>query len=375
MTDKPKQVELNLVAVIQRVLRGKYVLLATTILGTLIAVIVAHVTKPWYYAQAQFLPPHYTDISGSPSAMLLGGGTDSSDLYLGLLVSRSVQDDVVDHLGLRAIYHAPNQSVARFLLQKNSTFGVGRNSLILVAVKASDPQLAAKIANAYLAALYRLNGTMVGSSSDARRSFFQKQLKEQRADLDKAELALKQTQEKNGLVLPGGEAQAGLNATVQLQTQLDGAEERLAGLLVSGTDQNPDVIQARAQIAQLRAQLARQQQDTSAKSGGILSNNRIPGVTLEFEEKERDVKAAETAYDSLADQYGRARLASIDPGPQLEVVDPAVPPEFPAGPNRNSIIQEGVAFGFLAGLFYLLFFEPLRRLLRAYQEHPLNQPR
>jgi uncharacterized protein involved in exopolysaccharide biosynthesis len=375
MTEKPNLVEFNLVAVVHRVLRGKYVLISTTILGAVIGVLVAHFTKPWYFSQSQFLPPRYTDSSGSPSALLLGGGTDASDLYLGLLVSRSVQDDVVDHLGLKAAYHTRSQAAARSFLQKNSFFGVGRNSLVFVTVKAENPQLAANIANAYLEALYRLNGTMVASSSDARRAFFQQQLKEQRADLDKAELALKETEEKTGTVLLGGEAQAGLQTAVQLQSQIDSADERLAGLLVSETDQNPQVIQARAQIAQLRDQLARQQQDDNAKSLGIPSNNRYPGLTLEFEEKQRDVKQAEDAYEGLMQQYGRARLASIDPGPQLEVVDRAVPPEGPAGPNRQSLMQYGAIGGFFCGLLYLLFFDPFRRLLRIFLVDPSTQPR
>lgn len=376
MTDKSNQVEFNLVAVIRRVLRGKYVLLATTLLGAIIALIDAHVTKPWYFAQSEFLPPRYTDLtSGSPSALLLGGGADASDLYLGLLVSRSVQDDVVDHLNLKTVYHTPSQTAARFLLQKNSTFGVGRNSLVFVTVKAESPDLAAKIANAYLDALYRLNGSMVSSSSDARRVFFEQQLIDERAELEKAEEALKETQEKTGLFLPQGEAQAGLNATAQLQGQLDAAEDRLAGLLVGATDQNPQVVQARAQIAQLRSQLARQQQNDSAQSAGIPSNNRFPGLTLEVEEKERDVRAAETSYDTLLAQYGKARLASIDPGPQLEIVDRAVPPEFKSGPNTRSLLQYGIIAGFLAGLLYLLFFEPLRGMLRAFQAQPSTQPR
>jgi uncharacterized protein involved in exopolysaccharide biosynthesis len=376
MTDTSNQVEFNLIAVIQRVLRGKYVLLATTLFGAVIAIVAAHVTKPWYYSQSQFLPPRYNDLTGgSPSALLLGGGADASDLYLGLLVSRSVQDDVVNHLNLKAVYHTPSQTAARFLLQKDSSFGVGRNSLVFVTVKASDPKLAADIANTYLDALYRLNGEMVSSSSDARRLFFQQQLTAQRAELEQAELALKQTEEKTGLVLPTGEAQAGLNATAQIQAQLDAAEDRLAGLLVGFTDQNPQVIQARAQIVQLRSQLARQQRDDHPESAGIPPNSQLPGLTLEVEEKERDVRAAQSSYDTLLQQYGKARLASIDPGPQLEVVDRAVPSEFKAGPNGQRLLEYGVGIGFLLGLLYLLFFEPLRRMLRVYRAYPSTQPR
>ena len=38
---------------------------------------------------------------------------DPSDMYLGMLASRSVSDDVVDHLGLMAIYQAKTRVDAR----------------------------------------------------------------------------------------------------------------------------------------------------------------------------------------------------------------------------------------------------------------------
>lgn len=377
MIQKTNQIEVNLMTVLRRISRGKYVLLATTMVGIVTAFVLVKTTKPYYFSSAQFLPPHYTDLSGNggASALLLGGGMDASDLYLGLLVSRTVQDDVVNHIGLREIYHAPNQSIARFVLQKNSIFAVGRNSLVFVNVKADDPQLAARIANAYLDALYRLNGTMVSSSSDARRVFYQQQLNEERAHLDKAEQAFAEMEETTGVVLPGGVAEAGLGATAQLQAQINASEERLTGLLVGATDQNPEVIQARAQIAQLRTQMARQQQDTNEQTTGLPSARRLPRITLKYQEKERDVKQAEAAYDALLQQYARARLATIDPGPQLEVVDRAVPAEMKSGPDRRLIMELGVVLGFLPGLLYLIIFEPLRHVLRRWRDTPVEVTR
>jgi uncharacterized protein involved in exopolysaccharide biosynthesis len=89
----------------------------------------------------------------------------------------------------------------------------------------------------------------------------------------------------------------------------------------------------------------------------------MPGVTLEIEKKQRDVHISEDSYSGLLQQYARARLATIDPGPQLEVVDYAVPAEFKAGPNRKTLVEEGFGIGLLVGLLYLIFFEPLRRLV------------
>jgi uncharacterized protein involved in exopolysaccharide biosynthesis len=354
-------VEFSLIDVLRRVAQGRYLLLATVLLGLATGLIAGFVWKPWYTAEAVFLPPRGGDI-GSSAAMLLGGATDSSDLYLGLLASRTLQDDVIDHVGLKSVYRVNSQSLARFLLSKQSKFSVGRNSLVSVNVLSSDPKLSAQIANAYVDALYRVNSTMVRSSSNARRAFYEQELGDQRAVLAKAEMELKDTEQATGLVLPAGEAQASVNETVSLQTQIGQAEERLAGLLVGATDQNAQVVQARAQLAQLRGQLERTQAAT-AKGQGIPASSQLPGLTLEVEQKQRAVRQAEAAYELLLTQSARARLAATDPGPQLEIVDAAVPPEFPAGPNRRNLAVYGTVVGFLLGLLYILFVAPLRRLM------------
>jgi uncharacterized protein involved in exopolysaccharide biosynthesis len=361
-------VEFSLIDAVRRLYRGRYLLLGVAVAASLLGLAIAKLEKPWYVSESEFLPPHYTDLNAAPTALLLSSGSEASDLYLGLLVSRTVEDDVVDHLNLKSVYRVPSQTVARGLLRANSAFSVGRNSLVTVTVKAKDPVLASNIANAYLDALYRLNGEMVSSSSQARSAFYQQQLSEQRSKLTDAEQALKLTQEKTGLVLPAGEAQANLTATAQLQAQVGAAEERLAGLLVSETDQNPQVVEARAQLSQVRGELARMQAD-SAQTTGLTPNRALPALTLEVDEKARDVKSAETTYDALLAQYEKARLTSIDPGPQLQIVDHAVPSEFKAGPNSRKQMVVGFLLGLMLGLIYLLAIEPLRRLGTAIK-HP-----
>lgn len=358
-------IEFNLVDVLRRVVRGKRLLLVGTLTGLILGTVISIFWKPWFEAQAVFLPPKATDFSTAmPTASSLLGSTDTSDVYLGMLGSRTIQDDVIDRMGLIGIYHAPNHTRARLLLTANSSFSVGRNTLISVNVKASNPKLAADIANAYLDALYRLNGQMVESSSVRRSGFFKEQLEQQRDALMKAEDDLRQSEERTGVVLPAGEAQAGINATARTQAQIDTAEATLAGLLVGETDQAPDVVQVRAQLGQLRAQLSHQLAAVSKGQDGVVPTGTLPALTLDVAQKERDVKLSEAAYESLLQQYGRARLASIDPGPQFQIVDHAVPPEYKAGPSRRLLILGGLAAGFFLALFYLLFFEPLRGLVR-----------
>jgi tyrosine-protein kinase Etk/Wzc len=171
-------------------------------------------------------------------------------------------------------------------------------------------------------------------------------------------------------VFPAGEAQAGIAATAALQGELNAAEVRLAGLLLGGTEQNSEVVQARAQVAQLRAQLGHQQADSSA-SAGLASNKRLPSLALAFAQREREVRLKETVFEALVQQYEKARLSSIDPGPQLQIVDQASAPEKKAGPNRRLIVIAGAAFGLFAGLAGLLLLDPLRQLLLLLRGAPL----
>src|SRR6185437_4084586 len=261
-----------------------------------------------------------TGMGMAASALLMQ--QDPSDVYLGMLGSRSVQDDVIDHVGLMAVYHAKTKTIARNALKHQSKFKVNKNSLISVDVNAGDPKLASKIANAYLDALYRLNGSMVASASAHRRQFYEEQMESQKEALDAAEVALKQAEEKTGIVLPEGVAQASLRAIVDLQAEIGSQEAKLSALRMGATEDNPQVVQARAQLAELRSQLAQQQANTAkqAHRSGLASSAVLPGLAMEIVRKMRDVKLNETLYDTLTAQYEKARIESLDPGPQFQIV-------------------------------------------------------
>ena len=369
-----EEITISMFGVVRRVEAGKKLLFLCTLAGLLLGLGIALVARPWYQAEAVFLPPEKTDLSSvtSPSAAALLMNQDSTDIYLGLLASRSVADDVIERTGLMKVFRSKFKVDARAELGSISKFTVNKNQLIFVQVKWGDPVLAASIANAYLEALYRLNGQMVASSSSHREVFFESQLTEQKEALAKAETDLKTTEEQIGIVSPEGEAQAGLLATAQLQAQVGVAENRLAGLRAGATEQNPQVVEARTQLGDLQGQLARMQASTGSRKtgGGLASTRELPGLSLEYARKQRELKLREAVFNGLTQQYEKARLAAIDPGPQLQIVDRAIVPERKAGPSRRLCVTVGVLLGFFAGLGYLLLAKPVRGLYRTYRQTP-----
>jgi uncharacterized protein involved in exopolysaccharide biosynthesis len=345
------EIEINLVLVVTRILRGYKIILACGLAGLALSVTVALLMKKSYTAEAVFLPP-----AESSQAASLFSRQDPSDLYLGMLASRSVATSVIDQVHLKDVFHVKLYTQAEAGLRGATKLSVSKNTLISIAVTTYDPKLSTDIANAYLDALYKLNGSMSASASRYRREFYEQQLVEERDKLAQAEADMQAVQEKTGLILPESEAAAGLSATARTESALQDAQTRLSTLLLSSTEQNPQVQQLRTQIAELEAQIRHQQTGANGAPGtGIPSGARLPGLMLDYVRTNRELRERETLYDSLMQQYQKARLASLDPGPQLEVVDRAILPEGKSGPPRTTIVIVSTFLSVAVSLLWVLF--------------------
>jgi tyrosine-protein kinase Etk/Wzc len=356
-------VQFDLMPTFARLLQRRVTIFLYALAGLVLGVVLAAIYPPWYAGRAVFLPPKQADLLTTSSGMSLFANSESGDLYIGLLGSRTVADDVIDRAHLMQEYNVTQREDARARLGAASAFEVDKNTLISITVRAKRPALAADIANAYLDALYRLNGQMAASGSIFRTSFFEQQLDEQRKALAAADLDLKNTQVRTGVVLPAGEAQANISATAQLQTQITLEQSRLAALRASETEENPEVARVRRSLGILQAELAARQSSSGARgSQGLPSNNKLPQLALENEEKAREVKLRQEGYEALVAQYEKARLSASDPGPQFQIVDRAVVPERKAGPPRRLFVIGGLTLGAMLGLLVVSLSSPARRL-------------
>ena len=75
----------------------------------------------------------------------------------------------------------------------------------------------------------------------------------------------------------------------------------MGSLLSSSTEQNPEVVRLRTELAGLREQLQQLQKGTN---GDMMSQREFPAAGLEYIRKERDVQYHQTLYDLLAQATG-----------------------------------------------------------------------
>ena len=127
-----------------------------------------------------------------------------------------------------------------------------------------------------------------------------------------------------------------------MKQEITAREAQLAALRTGGTEQNPQVIQLKSQIASLQGQVARMQEQNGG-SGGNASKAQMPELTMEVEREAREVKFHEALFEILTRQYENARLEEAYT-PAIELVDAAVMPDEKSWPPRKLFMLLGLSW-------------------------------
>jgi tyrosine-protein kinase Etk/Wzc len=341
--------------------------------GVLTALLVFFVLKPTYTAEAVFLPPQSSPGSamsqlagqlGSLGAVgALGGLKSPGDVYVGILESRTIADELIKRFDLRRVYKTKRLSDAEAKLKTESKFVAGKDTLITITVSADDPHRAADLANGYLDALHEQNGKLALTESAQRRVFFEQQLEHEKDALADAEVELKKTEEQTGMIAPNGQAEAAIEAIQQLRAEITSQEVELSVLQQGATDLNPQVVRAQTEIQRLHQQLQKLENDSSQRTPGNVQapTAKVPELALEYIRKQREVKYHETLFELLARQYESARLDESRETPLLQVVDKAIVPDKKSGPPRALLLLAGAFLGLVAGVVWVLLRNALHK--------------
>ena len=359
---------LDLVAVFVALFREWRTALILFALVALAGVLKVHSLKSEYVATATFLPSQGHSQVDTISSIFSPRGP--GNLYIGLLQSRSVQDNIIDRNHLLELFHTKSYETARRTLAAKSAFVEGGDSIITISVRDVNAQDAALLANAYLQGLQDLSDKMAQSQAAQTRNFFDKQLQQQRTQLDEAENAYAHLQERTGQVASGAQASEGINTIASLRGQVDALNVQLASLRQSETEQNPEMERIRSQIAQLQAQERTQEAGVASSTAGTATPaNRIPAVTLEMNRAQRSITDHTTLVTSLNSQFEAARLNEDFSHAAIEIIDRAYPPEARIWPPRRNYYLGALALAAFVALFGVV----LKLLVQRILANPTHQ--
>lgn len=316
-----------------------------------------YLIKPTFTAKTTFLPPQQQQSSAASALASLGalaglaGGAVNiktpGDQYISLMQSVNVEDRIIDRFKLMELYEAKFRFEARNKLEQNVRISLGKkDGLITVEADAKDPQLAADMANQYVAELRRLTSELALTEAQQRRAFFETELKSTKTKLSEAQLALQSGGFNAGAIK--AEPKAAAENYAQLKAQLTAAEVRLQALRRTLTDTAPEVQQQASLVGALQGQLIKLEARTDDTSGA------------DYVSRYREYKYQEALYELFSKQYEIARLDESREGGLIQVIDVATPPEHKSKPKR--------AFAALSGTLLAALLLSVALMIRHYRQ-------
>ncbi len=286
-------------------------------------------------------------VGESALASVAGLGIKNpGEMYASLFRTRTVEDAVINRFALMARYKTKNMSDARGSFEKHTTVSAGiKDGLLRISVRDTDPKMAADIANGYVEEFHTLSSNLAITEASQRRLFFQQQLSEVAENLAKAEEAMKHTQQTTGVLQIDSQAKSLIESAAMLRAQVTAKQVQIQGLSSYATDDNPEMVTARRQLAELQSQLARLGGNGQDLDPLVVPKGKAPEASMEYINSYRQMKYYETVYDLLAKQFEVAKLDEARQGAIIQVADKATPPDRKSGPHRSFFLLFAFVFG------------------------------
>jgi capsule polysaccharide export protein KpsE/RkpR len=369
-TDGTPQDSGNSVAYLQLLWRHRRVLARVALYGLLTSTILALLIPVRFESTARLMPPDSSQSGGlAMAAAALSGGAgglsgiatemlglkSTSDIFVGILSSRTVQDKLIQQFDLKKLYGNRRMEDARIDLAEHTRLSVDRKSqIIAITVADHDPKRAAAICQAYVAELNRLVAELSTSSARRERIFLEERLLAVNRDLESAEKEFSQFSSKNTAIDIKEQGKAMVEAAALLQGQLIAAESEYEGLKQIYADNNVRVRSVKARIDELKHQLEKlggkgeNATSISDQPGDSLypSIRKLPLLGVTYADLYRRTRVQEAVFESLTKEYELAKVQEVKEIPVVKVLDIPNIPDKKSFPPRLLIMLLGTALAF-----------------------------
>jgi len=342
--------------------------------GTLLFLAIALLWPASYDSQTQLMPPDQHGGALSMLAALAGGGGSGSGggagalgmlgdvvgmktsgaLFVKMLQSDTVQDDLINRFDLRRVYGIKTYQWTREKLSSRTAISEDKKSgVISISVTDHDPNRAAALAQAYVDELNHMVVSLDTSAAHRERVFLEERLKVVRQELDVTSKAFSEFASKNTAIDIKEQGKAMVESAAILQGQLIAAESELSGLEQIYAPSNVRVRSLQARVSELQRQLEKMGGSATDDSSGSSSDQMYPSIRqlpllgVPYYNLFREFTISETVYEILTKQYEMSRIEEAKEVPSIKVIDVAQPPEKRSGPSRTLIVLAGLLFSTL----------------------------
>jgi uncharacterized protein involved in exopolysaccharide biosynthesis len=329
-----------------RIRSHRSAILILTGVALLVGVALALFLPPWYRAETSLLPPSEGETGFGLVSLLRGIAVPGitiptqatpADVFLAVLDSRRINDEIVQRFNLRQLYHRKFMEDAVRELKRHARFKLTEAGTIVISVEDRSAQRAADIANAYVDLLDHFNREVRMTKGRRTRLFIESRIADTHRDLVNAEEALATFQSQHKTMGLSPEKSAAVEAAAELYAQRAALQVRLGVVQSYSRARTDEEVQIEQRLQQLDQQL-----------------EKLPVTGLQQARLLRDVKTLEQVYVLLSAQYEEARIDEARNVTTVELLDAATPPERRSRPRRALVVALSGILGGAVGITYAL---------------------
>jgi len=346
----------------------------TAAVGLVAAALIAFLIPKRYMSTVSLMPPDQT--SGQGAAMLaaltgrVGGNLagvaenalgikTTGDLFMGILKSDTVQDDLIHKFDLQKLYHDRYIEDARADLARHSGISDdAKTGIISLSVVDGDPRRAAEMAQEYVNELNWVVTHLSTSSAHRERVFLDQRLTQVKANLETDEKQFSQFASQKGAIDIPEQGKMMVTAAATLQGELIAAESELQGLRQIYTDNNVRVRSMQARVNDLHNALEKisgKGADENSSAGQLYpSLKELPLLGVQYADLLRRTKVQEAVFEALTQQDEMAKVEEAKEIPSVGVLDPPQVPEEKSFPPRLLFMVLGVFLALAIGTARIL---------------------
>ena len=278
----------------------------------------------------------------------------------------TIFDHIIARFNLMKLFKDHYLIDARGKLSQVAQFTVNpKDSTISIDVTINSPELAAKMANAFVEELDLLLRDLVLQEAKGRLAFLEKEHSQTSQNLIKAEESLRLFSEKNSVLQLDTQTKGALEYIARLRADIDAREVGVQVLRQQATPSNYDVVRMETEIRGLKEKLQNaESQLENCTSDVCLPTSKTPGLSLEYLRLFREAKFQDSLNQLFSKLVEIAKLDVVRNNEVIRVVDPATPPEKKANRSRVQIaLLSGILFSLI--MTFIVF-------VREYIKHISN---
>jgi uncharacterized protein involved in exopolysaccharide biosynthesis len=338
---------LDLAAVLRAAWRERRRIVLTCVGAFLLTLGIAFLLPRWYRSTAVILPPDESDLLSNlsvaqraltkfPTLGVLPDIFTPADIFKAVLLSRTVQEEVVEAHDIQRVYRQKSLEKTLRKLRDNYRVKLNADGTISISVDDRDPRRAAAMAGTFVEGLNRFNVEKRNNQARRTRIFLEHRVAEVDSSLRAGEEALRKYQESHYTVTPPTSSSGDAQAAADILARKMMLEVRLGVLRSYLREDNEQVVQTRLELDQLKSRIA-----------------SLPALQNELVRRIRDVKLHEQLYLLLTAELEQARIREMMDTPTVQVLDPPRVPERHVWPRRFLLALAGAVLAFLGSLAYI----------------------